>query len=154
MRVAMPNVVWEMKGPSTGLIREPKLFVLQGRRTCLWWVAEEKAGGGRNEALVFAQVEAYKSTYFLGYSPEQMTADRLIDLGKSAWLEEVSGHLRQRANVSELKHFAISFLDESPLFEFIARSFEFHSPFDVSVIESNLQQRIASCIHPLTRKDL
>jgi hypothetical protein len=147
----MSNIVWEMKGPSNGLIREPKLYVLQGRRSCLWWVAEETVGGGRNEALVFTGVEGYKCTYFLGYSPDRMTADRLVDLGKSACLEEVTAHLRQRVNVSQLKHFAISFLGESPLFEFIARSFEFQSPFDVSVIESEVQQRIASCVHPLAR---
>jgi len=148
----MSNIVWKMKGPSTGLLREPKMFVMSRRSSCLWWVTEEEAGGGRNEALVFSGIEAYKCTYFLAYSVElpSATYDTLNDLGPTPFLAEICTKLKERTNVSELKHFAISF-DDGPLFEFIARSFEFQSPFDVSVIESDVQQRIASCVHPLAR---
>jgi hypothetical protein len=147
----MSNTVWKMKEPSTGLIREPRFYVLPGRSSCLWWVAEAENGGGKNEALVFNGLEAYKCTYFLGYSRESMTADRLVDLGKTSWLEEVSGRPKRKSDALELRHFAICFLDESPLFEFLARGFQFQSPFDVRIIELTLQQRIASSVHPLER---
>src|SRR5713226_8149777 len=135
---SMSNVVWKMKGPSTGLMREPKMFVMLRRSSCLWWVAEEETGGGRNEALVFTGIEAYKCTYFLAYPVELLSAtyDTLVDLGQTSFLSEICEKLKERTNVRELKHLAISF-DDGPLFEFIARRFEFHSPFDVGVIESN-----------------
>jgi hypothetical protein len=128
------------------------MFVMSQRSSCLWWVAEEETGGGRNEALVFTGIEASKCTYLLAYSVELLstTYDTLNDLGQTPFLTEICTKLKERTNVRDLKHFAISF-DDGPLFEFIARSFEFQSPFDVSDIKADVQQRIASCIHPLGR---
>lgn len=144
----MPNVVWKMKGSSTGLLREPKMFVMLQRSSCLWWVAEEETGGGRNEALVFTGIEAYKCSYFLTYSVELLNAtyDTLNDLGQTSFLSEICARLKGRTNTKELRHFAISF-DDGPLFEFIARSFEFRSPFDPEEITSNLRQRMESSVH-------
>ena len=146
----MFKVVWKMKAPSTGLLREPKMFVMLQRSSCLWWVAEEETGGGRNEALIFRGIEAYKCSYFLTYSVELLNAtyDTLNDLGQTSFLLEICEKLKGREDAKELRHFAISF-DDGPLFEFIARGFEFRSPFDPEEIASNLRQRIESCIHPL-----
>lgn len=146
----MFNVVWKMQGPSTGLIREPKMFVMSQRSSCLWWVAEEETGGGRNEALVFTGIEAYRCTYLLAYSVELLNAtyDTLNDLGHTPFLSEITARLKGRTNIEELRHFAISF-DDGPLFEFIARGFEFRSPYDPAELESNLQQRMASSVQPL-----
>lgn len=150
----MARTLWKMKDPSSGLIREPKAQVLTRRSWCLWWVATQFEGSKGIEALLFSGVEAFKCTYMLAYSAELVTEtyDRLIDVGETSFLLEIRSNLKGRTNVNELKHFAISF-DDGPLYEFIARGFEFQSPFDVSIIQSNLQQRIDSCTHPMERRD-
>jgi hypothetical protein len=146
----MAVILWKLNQPSSGLLREAQLFQLGYKSCCLWWIVEKSEGGGRNEALVFGGVEALRRTEFIAYPPDfiDTTYDSLVDLGATSVLNEVSAHLKRRTVVSDLRHLAISF-DASPLFEFVARSFEFQSPFDLSAIESNLKQRIASCNHPL-----
>jgi hypothetical protein len=147
------NVIWKLPYPSTALLREPKLDALPKREWCLAWIAEKDEGGGRHEALLFTGVQSLKCTYFLAYSPEliKATYDQLVDFGKTSLLDQVISNLEGRTNTSKLKHLGISF-DDGPLFEFIASGFEFRSPFDISVLESNLHNRIASAVHPFERK--
>lgn len=138
----MATVLWEMKQPSSGLVREPKLDNLGSRSICLWWVAEAAETPRQVEALVFSGVEAYKCSYFLTYSVGliEATYDTLVDLGRTLWLTEVTSTLNGHASTADLRHLAISF-DDGPLYEFIARAFEYRVPFDARVIESNIRQR-------------
>jgi hypothetical protein len=147
----MAVVVWKLSQPSSGLLREAQLFQLGHKSWCLWWIAEKTEGGGRNEALVFTGVEALVRTEFLAYAPDLIdeTYDTLVNLGETTFLSRASANLKIRTDVTDLHHLAISF-DASPLYEFVARGFQFQSAFDPSAIESNLKQRIASCANPLT----
>jgi hypothetical protein len=148
----MPIVVWRLSQPSSGLLREAQLFQTGHKSWCLWWITEKKEGGGRNEALILAGVEAVRRTEFLAYSPPLIdeTYDSLVDLGETSFLSEVSENLRVRTSVAGLRHLAISF-DASPLFEFVGRDFEYSSSFDVGILESNLRQRLSACVHPLAK---
>ena len=142
--------LWKLSQPSSGLLREPQLFQLGYKSWGLWWLVEKTEGGGSNQALVFDGVEALRRTEFLAYEPGliEMTYDSLVDLGDTAFLNEVSVVLSARG-IRDLRHFAISF-DTSALFEFVAQGFRFQSPFDTKPIEQNLAQRIAAIVHPLT----
>lgn len=110
---------------------------------------EEPGGGGINQALIFNGVEALRRTEFLAYPSDliETTYDTLVDRGETPFLDQVLSVVSPR-EVKDLRHYAISF-DTSPLFEFIAQSLRFQSPFDTKPIEENLKQRIAAIAHPL-----
>jgi hypothetical protein len=73
--------------------------------------------------LVFQGVEAYKVTYYNAVPTAVLEAyNRLIDLGRTAWLDEISGNLKRRGeNPVGLVHLMITF-DDGPCYEVICRS--------------------------------
>ena len=144
------NVVWKLSGRSTGWLREVDFVQPGHKKWSLWWIAANEDGSGKSEALTFTGVEALKHTEFLAYSPELIndTYDNLVDLGKTSFLAEVTANLQVRMNVTDLRHFAISF-DSSPLFELIANYFEFEARFDASILGSYLKQRLVDCVPPV-----
>ena len=83
--------------------------------------------------LFFDGVETYKATFDKACSPEMVRAayDRVVDLGATSWLREVSSELaRHNANISSLQHLMIYF-DDGPCYEFVCRSFS-AKPADAS----------------------
>jgi len=72
----------------------------------------------------FAGVESYKATFYRACTVEMRDAyDRVVDLGATAWLDEVSSELSQHgADRSGLQHLMIYF-DDGPCYEFVCRSF-------------------------------
>jgi len=148
----MERVLWKLSGPASGLLREPRFYLLQQRRSCLWWVAEKDEGGGRHEALVFKEARFYRFTHFLSLDyASQAFGDKfcqLVDLGQTALLEEIAANsARNRPPLEGLKHMVIFFDDG--LFEFVCQDFEFQSPFDVNEIEEPLRRRILAGSKPL-----
>jgi len=148
---SMNAVLWKLPVPSTGLHREPRFYPLRAHDCCLWWIAEKAEGGGRNEALIFNEVFLYKVSIYRAY-PEPiryLTYDKIVDMGRTPLLTEVLSLPRAKEAGATLKHFAISF-DTGPLFEFIAETFRFESPFDTGALQSEISRRLASTINPVT----
>ena len=76
--------------------------------------------------LLFDGVEAYKATIYEACTDEMVCAayDRVVDLGATPWLAEVTIELSHHGAVqSGLQHLMIYF-DDGPCYEFICRSFE------------------------------
>ena len=85
-------------------------------------MAHEDGTGIRRIALVFDGVEAYKTTYYHARGPETLEAyDRLVSLGATSWLAEISACLeRYGDSLAGLEHLMIDF-DDGPCYEMICR---------------------------------
>ena len=115
----MPEVVWKLPFPSSGLSRVA--FQKLAGRSCALACGDGESSPVR---IVFEGVEAFKCTYQNACTVEMVeTYDRLSDLGRTWWLDSV----RQRLSgfvedVESLRHLMIYF-DDGPCYEFICRSF-------------------------------
>src|SRR5215213_10417082 len=81
--------------------------------------------------IVFAQVEAYKCTYYFARTEKMLIAyDKVVDLGETSRLVEVRNRLREYGDSlslpsgppHQLSHLMINF-DDGPCYEFICQDF-------------------------------
>ena|SRR5258708_31226900 len=123
----MSNELFQLPVPSTSILRGGASFKeLLGRKCRLTYEYEsEKPNFMISEQLVFGGVESYRCTYYVACNLDMIDAyDRVLDLGKSHWLDEMRGNLkRAKWNSEGLKHLRI-FFDDGPCYEFICRSFD------------------------------
>jgi hypothetical protein len=130
----MNEALWTLPQPSSALLHGGAFFeVLLGRRCQLWMAFEAEDGEEERFQLILSGVEAYKCTYLYGCTREQVAGayDRLIDRGRSEWLEATAAAVRDRGLMTEadrLKHLVIYF-DDGPCYEFLCSSFEVNSDF-------------------------
>ncbi len=118
----MLTELWKLPEPSSGRVRVE--FNQPGGRECFVDCLFDPDGRDTYR-LRFEGVESYKATFFEACTIEMGDAyDRVVDLGATPWLNEVSSELsRQGAANSGLQHLMIYF-DDGPCYEFICRSFE------------------------------
>lgn len=112
--------------PSTSFLTDPTFKKLLGRKCSLSYEYEsEKIGFVISEQMVFDGVESFRCTYYVACDVEMIEAyDRVVDLGISQWLEDVTANLKSaKWNSVGLKHLRI-FFDDGPCYEFLCRSFE------------------------------
>lgn len=98
-----------------------RLHPLRGKECALEVIVSEKT----LERILFSGVEAYKVSYmFTAMLPDEVDAyDRLVDLGKTEWLEAVIQSLKRHGtDTTELRHLAIE-LDDGPTYEVLCRGF-------------------------------
>ena len=122
----MAEIIWKMPVPSTALLRDAKFSKLPKRKCLIEYFYEgEDDRSVIFEKLIFDGVESFKCTYFKANSLEMIEAyDKVVDVGNSAWLSEISHNLSESKVDSEnLKHLRIYF-DDGPCYEFICRTFE------------------------------
>lgn len=124
----MTDTLWKMPVPPTAITRGP-VFRPLPRRQCELSFYIEADTGDKKESLLFDGVEAYKCTYMAALNAEMISAayGKLVDLGKSPWLGEISqkarGHYTKVKNTPPvLRHLAICF-DDGPCFEIICAGF-------------------------------
>ncbi len=100
-----------------------------GRFVALRLQYEGDSDAVRSVALVFQGVESFRCAYYHARSDVMLEAyDRLVDLGPSAWLQEVTSQLlKHRSPVDGLRHLAINF-DDGPAYEVLCRSFLIEAP--------------------------
>jgi len=118
----MPTELFKLPFPSSGRSHED--FKEMGGHRCLL-ACHYSADGSDAVNLVFDGVESYKATFDKACTVEMIRAayDRVVDLGATAWLDEVSSELSQHgADRSGLQHLMIYF-DDGPCYEFVCRSF-------------------------------
>src|ERR1700733_10915926 len=91
------NVQWTLPVPSTALLGSGPVFEIRlGRDVVLRFSYEAEDDTRRTSSLVFQGVEAFKCTYFCARDESTLEAyDRLVDRGKSAWLDEVIANLKK-----------------------------------------------------------
>ena len=77
-----------------------------------------------SERLLFGGVESFRVTYHHSCTPEMGAAyDRVVELPRTAWLEEVCQELQSSGDPTEgLRHLRF-YLDDGPCYEFICRTF-------------------------------
>ncbi|MCB1024490.1 MAG: hypothetical protein KDB79_08870 [Acidobacteria bacterium] len=121
------NIKYTLPVASTAFFNSPK-FSIEGGRKCVLEASHEGDEFGNAKKLIirFTNVEAFKCTYFLAIEHRMVNIayDRLVDLGDSDWLRELTGNLRQNeADTPALFHLAI-FFDDGPLYDFICGGFD------------------------------
>ncbi len=100
--------------------------MMLGRKCSLSYEYESETNGSVvSEKLTFDDVESFRCTYYVACDVEMIQAyDRVLNLGRSKWLEQLKNNLdANKWNSSGLKHLRI-FFDDGPCYEFICRSFE------------------------------
>jgi len=90
----MATTLWELPVPSTALERGGPVFEIRRRREVALLMSYESDNGEEMVALVFDGVEGYKATYYHARAAWTLEAyDRLVDLGQTEWLSEVTANL-------------------------------------------------------------
>lgn len=119
----MAKTIWQLPVPSTALLDGGPVFEKRARREIALRMSYETDDGGEVVALVFEGVEAFRVTYDRARGDWMLEAyDRLVDLGQTSWLSEISGNLTQHgADAAGLAHLIINF-DDGPCYEVICRS--------------------------------
>ena len=114
--------LWKLPGPSSGCAGVE--FHQLGGRECLLSCIFDLDGSDTFH-MTFAGVESYKATFYMACTIQMRDAyDRIVELGPTPWLEEVSAQLsRSGEDNSGLQHLMIYF-DDGPCYEFICRSFQ------------------------------
>jgi hypothetical protein len=117
-------VQWTLPVPSTALLEGGPVFEKRLGREVSLRFSYESADEVRTSTIVFVGVEAFKGTYYRARDASMLEAyDKLVDRGRSAWLEEVSSNLRKNAGDAHgLVHLMINF-DDGPAYEAVCRSF-------------------------------
>ena len=116
----MQTELLELKYPSSARSGS-RLQPVRGRDCALDIVVSNESV----EKIRFIGVEAYKVSYmFTAQLPEEVDAyDRLVDLGRTEWLEAVTQSLKRHGtDTTELRHLAIE-LDDGPTYEVLCRGF-------------------------------
>ena len=117
--------LWILPVPSTALLGSGAVFEIRSKRdVAIRFAYEAKDDSRLEEALVFHGVEAFKCIYYLARGEFARKAyDKLVDCGRTAWLDEISENLRRNAGSPEgLLHLMINF-DDGPAYEFLCRSY-------------------------------
>jgi hypothetical protein len=126
----MAKELWHLPYPATSLSAEADFHELRGRECALSFAFENPDGGFAEQyRLVLEGVEAYKVTYYKAMSPTAIDAyGRLIDVGSSEWLAEITTNLSKgKMHVGGIRHCMIT-LDDGPSYEFICKSFRVERP--------------------------
>ena len=119
----MPTELFKLPFPSSGRSHE-EFRELDGRQCLL--ACHYAADGSKAVNLLFDGIEAYKGTLYRACTVEMIRVanDRVVDLGPTPWLEEVSTQLSKHGeDNSGLRHLMFYF-DDGPCYEFICRSFQ------------------------------
>lgn len=119
----MVTTRWKLPVPSTALLGSGVVLEKrQGRQVALG-MRYESEGSEEALAVIFEGVEAFKMTYDGARDDSMLEAyDRLIGLGRTPWLVEVTENLRRHGeNATGLHHLMIDF-DDGPCYEVICRS--------------------------------
>lgn len=119
----MAKTIWQLPVPSTALLDGGPVFEKRARREIALRMSYETDDGVDVVALVFEGVEAFRVTYDRARGDWMLEAYvRLVDLGQTSWLSEISGNLTQHgADAAGLAHLIINF-DDGPCYEVICRS--------------------------------
>jgi hypothetical protein len=125
----MTETLWVTPVPPSALSLEG--FQSLGKRQCeLSFMVEDPAGGEKRTGLIFEGVEAYKCTHLTSLTLAMIRTayGKLVRLGETQWLEEVSEISGRFYNISkqlprELQHLMICF-DDGPCYEIICVSFK------------------------------
>lgn len=128
MAMAKTKTLWQLPVPSTALLDGGPVFEKRPRREVALRMMYETDEGEQVVALVFDGVEALKVTYDRARGDRMLEAyDRLVDQEQTAWLDEISGNLKQHGgDVVGLTHLMINF-DDGPCYEVICRSHRLES---------------------------
>ena len=123
------NTLWQLPVPSTALLDGGPVFEKRPRREIALRMSYETDAGVEVVALVFERVEAFKVTYDRARGDWMLEAyDRLVDLGQTSWLGELSANLKQHGtDATGLAHLIINF-DDGPCYEVICRSHRLTPP--------------------------
>ena len=118
----MVTELWKLPGPSSARFRE-ELHKLGGRECLLTCMFD--SDGTDSFHMTFEGVESFKATYHRACNGLMIEAyDRIVNVGSTPWLEEVSTQLSQQGeDNSGLQHLMFYF-DDGPCYEFICRSFQ------------------------------
>ena len=122
-----------MPESATAIIRGPVFKVLAKRQCEISFSIEGEAGGEKWLALVFDEVETFKSTYLtslgsLNMELRRQSYESVISIFDSPWLREVKQSnidycASARLIPRELQHLMITF-DDGPCYEFICGAFK------------------------------
>jgi hypothetical protein len=125
----MAHELWRLPVASTTLLKGAVFMPLSGRRCDLCFDLEGPKGEPTKKRLRFDGVEAYKCTYLTSLGVEMIEAayDRLVDLGATPWLAELSKRYERyweirRVAPLELRHLMVCF-DDGPCYELICTGF-------------------------------
>ena len=119
----MITTLWNLPVPSNALLDGGPVLEKRPRRELALCMGYEVDDGQKKIALVLEGVEAFKVTYYRARSDSMLTAhDRLVDLGRTTWLDEVTSNLAHHgADTYGLTHVMVNF-DDGPCYEVICRS--------------------------------
>lgn len=126
----MSEVLWELPEPSSGRTAGPEFIRLpMGKCELSLHVEDINTAEARRVVLLFEGVLSYKCTYQYAVSAKMIEAayDKLVSLGATPWLAEVSEPYLQHCKSSKeppnkLQHLMIYF-DDGPCYEIICASF-------------------------------
>ena len=129
----MNKILWKLPVSVTSIIKGPSLKVLPKRQCEISFSIEASDGGGKMEALLFDEVEAFKCTHLksLGSVSQDLRRQSygaVISIFESPWLREVKqsyiGYCASaKVTPMELQHLMITF-DDGPCYEFICGVFK------------------------------
>lgn len=121
---------WKLPVPSTSLVQSPHLRT-ETKDELVWSYegdsefARDRRPGIITQRLTFVGVLAFRCTYGLlcGHELIEATYDKLVDLGKTDWLETLRRRVEglRMAQSAPLRHMAI-FFDEGACYEFICKA--------------------------------
>src|SRR5262245_54908170 len=117
--------LWQTPSPSSSFL-EGVTFKLLPRRTCVLSFAYERASGGwETSELRFHEVVAFKCTFQPALTAEMIESayDKLVDIGRSTWLDEAHQVRMPEGGGALLRHLRICF-DDGPCYEFLCPRFE------------------------------
>ncbi len=120
----MPTTLWSMPTPSANLGHGMELEKNDREG---WYQLSVTYLEGEQEirvCLAFHGVAALKATFYHACTLEmiQWSYDKLVDVGRSGWLDEIAREIVSRDGVAPaLKHLMIYF-DDGPCFEFLCES--------------------------------
>lgn len=121
----MTTALWKLPVPSTALLDGGPVFEKRlGREVAIRLRHEADDADAVTTVLVFEGVEAFKCTYYKACDRSMLEAyDRLVDRGRTGWLDELVANLsRAGANSDGLVHTMITF-DDGPCYEIVCRTF-------------------------------
>lgn len=127
---ALCTELWKLPVPASALFRGP-YFVILPKRSCeISFEIEDESGTIVRRALTFESVNAHKVTYLSSLDPQLVKSayGRLVDLGNTPWLVEISQRsaaycTRAKMAAPALRHLAICF-DDGPCFEIICAGYK------------------------------
>jgi len=123
--MTMIETLWTLPVPSTALLSGIAFHVLPQRICTLTCEYEDDTNVLASLTLYFSGVEAFRVTYFGACTPEmiQMAYDKVVDIGSSTWLEDITNQLSKSSRDShDLRHMRM-YPDDGPCYEFVCRFF-------------------------------